>query len=68
MNGSKEEKMACAELVRTAVSQEADNSYFSYVESKQESEADFYVTYGDCFPWDLPGGAVCDGDSADYLL
>lgn len=49
MNGSKEEKMACAELVRTAVSQEADNSYFSYVESKQESEADFYVTYGGLF-------------------
>ena len=41
--------MACAELVRTAVSQEADNSYFSYVESKQESEADFYVTYGGLF-------------------
>lgn len=49
MNGSKEEKMACAELVRTAVSQEADNSYVSYVESKQESEADFYVTYGGLF-------------------
>lgn len=49
MNGSKEEKMTCAELVRTAVSQEADNSYVSYVESKQESEADFYVTYGGLF-------------------
>ncbi|MCH1980942.1 ABC transporter permease, partial [Lawsonibacter sp. OA9] len=49
MNGSKEEKMACADLVRTAVSQDADQSYSSYVESKQQSEADFYETYGGLF-------------------
>ncbi len=49
MDGSKEEKIVCADLVRMAVSAEEDQVYSSYVESKQQSEDSFYETYGGLF-------------------
>lgn len=47
-DGTKEEKLACAEALSKAM-ESGENTHTSYLESRTENEKDFYVLYGGLF-------------------
>ena len=47
-DGTKEEKLACAEALSKAM-ESGENTHTSYLESRTENEKDFYVSYGGLF-------------------
>ena len=47
-DGTKEEKLACAEALSKAM-EFGENTHTSYLESRTENEKDFYVLYGGLF-------------------